>query len=117
MARRARNADRADDPAADNDRNAAIREAGPEGEHAQPHAPTGDRIFERLGRPAKLDRGASLGFGKPDRGELRVVEQCSIRRLAPESTIAIDTPHLFVVASASAAAMIFFAAAIEMGSP
>src|SRR3954467_13481973 len=48
MARRARNADRADDLAADNDRNAAIREAGAEGEHAQPHAPTG----ERLGRPA-----------------------------------------------------------------
>src|SRR4029077_15340271 len=40
----------------------------------QPYAPTGDRIFERLGRPAKLDRGASLGFGQPDRSELRVVE-------------------------------------------
>jgi len=43
--------------------------------------------------------------------------RCNISRLPPESTIAIDTPHLFVVASASAAAMTFFAAAIDSGSP
>jgi len=28
------------------------------------------QVFERLGRPAKLDRGAGLAFGNSDRGKM-----------------------------------------------
>ena len=115
--RHARDADRAHDPAARNDRHAAFRDARPERQDSQPGAAAGDRIFERLGGTAELDRGAGLGLGEADRESCALSSRCSISKLPPESTIAIDTPHLLVAASASAAAMIFFAAAIEIGSP
>jgi hypothetical protein len=38
-------------------------------------------------------------------------------KLAPESTIAIATFHPFLMATASAAAIAFFAAAISIGAP
>jgi hypothetical protein len=43
--------------------------------------------------------------------------RCCITRLAPESTMAMATPQLFRVAQASAAAIAFLAASIEIGGP
>src|SRR5262245_43085293 len=69
-----RHTDAADDLAVDHDWDAAFDQHRPaHGEVFQSYTAARHRVFERLGRPAKLDRGAGLAFGNSDRGKMRTV--------------------------------------------